>query len=195
MSRSLTTQEELLEKIKDAVSDRSHFVIAIDGRAASGKSTLADYLSENLSASVVHTDDFYLPFEMRTDERLSEAGGNFHRERFYGEVVCNIHAKNKFKYGVFDCSSGRVSSERTVYPTGVVIVEGAYSMHPSLNKYYDMSVFVTADLKARIDRITERNGAQKAKVFASRWIPLEEVYFKTFNTELTADYVLNTDQP
>ena len=65
-------------------------VIAIDGRAASGKTTLSLALGDILGAGVVHMDDFFLPGELRTKERLSEAGGNLHRERFSDEVVSHI---------------------------------------------------------------------------------------------------------
>ncbi len=34
------------------------FLIAIDGHGGSGKSTLAALLSEELSAEIIHTDDF-----------------------------------------------------------------------------------------------------------------------------------------
>ena len=50
-------------------------VIALDGRAASGKSTAAAILSEALGAGVVAMDDFFLPPELRTPERLSQPGG------------------------------------------------------------------------------------------------------------------------
>ena len=36
-------------------------VIAIDGRCASGKTTLARELAERLGAGVIHMDDFFLP--------------------------------------------------------------------------------------------------------------------------------------
>ena len=64
----------------------SPFIIAIDGRAASGKSTLAQQLGELLDADVIHMDDFFLPPSLRTKERLSEPGGNVHYERFAEEV-------------------------------------------------------------------------------------------------------------
>ena len=61
------------------------FVIAIDGRAASGKSTLAEQLSTLLEADVIHMDDFFLQPYQRTPERLAEIGGNVDYERFAKE--------------------------------------------------------------------------------------------------------------
>ena len=62
-------------------------VIAIDGSCASGKSTLADEIKELFGGTVIQADSFFLPADMRTAERLSEPGGNFHRERFCDEVI------------------------------------------------------------------------------------------------------------
>ena len=45
-------------------------VIAVDGMAASGKTTLAGLLAQRLDAAVVHMDDFFLPQGFRTPERL-----------------------------------------------------------------------------------------------------------------------------
>ena len=47
-------------------------VIAIDGRCASGKSTLAQQLAGLTGAGIIHMDDFFLPRELRTEERLTE---------------------------------------------------------------------------------------------------------------------------
>ena len=71
-------------------------VIAIDGRSGAGKTTLSQILSERLGASVVHMDDFFLPLSLRSDKRLSEAGGNVHYERFIEEVLPHINDGKSF---------------------------------------------------------------------------------------------------
>ena len=48
-------------------------VIALDGRAAAGKSTLAAALAETLQAAVIHMDDFFLPLALRAPQRLARA--------------------------------------------------------------------------------------------------------------------------
>ncbi|MCL1877401.1 MAG: hypothetical protein FWF80_00945, partial [Defluviitaleaceae bacterium] len=65
-------------------------VIAIDGRSASGKTTLASELAAQTGASVIHMDDFFLPQDLRTEERLNTPGGNVHHERFASEVLPHI---------------------------------------------------------------------------------------------------------
>ena len=48
------------------------FVLALDGFCASGKTTLAALIAERYGARVIHTDDFYLPRDMRNDARYAE---------------------------------------------------------------------------------------------------------------------------
>ena len=62
-------------------------VIALDGRAASGKSTLSEDVRKVMDVDIVHMDDFFLPKELRTPERFLEPGGNVHYERFISEVI------------------------------------------------------------------------------------------------------------
>ena len=56
----------------DRMQSQKPYILAIDGRCASGKTTLANELSQSLSCNVVHMDDFYLPFALRTPERMAQ---------------------------------------------------------------------------------------------------------------------------
>ena len=163
-------------------------VIAIDGRSASGKTTLAAELAMVTGGSVIHMDDFFLPPALRTEERFHEAGGNVHYERFIDEVLPGLESHSKFLYHRFDCSKmDYYESLLSIDASGIVIVEGAYSLSPRFGHYYDLSVFLDIEPEEQIRRIMKRNGEEKAKVFQSRWIPLEEAYFKTYGVEKNAD--------
>lgn len=183
----------LNSEIERLLNRERRAVVAIDGRAASGKSSLASALAVRYGGEVIHTDDFFLPFDMRSESRLSEPGGNIHYERFTDEVLNSLRRRDSFEYGVFDCKSGEIAKKTVCRNTGLVIVEGAYSLHPKFGKYYDLSIFMSAEYTTRLERIKKRDGEEKAKIFAYRWIPMEERYFETFGTERTADFLLSTD--
>ena len=53
-------------------------LLAIDGRCGSGKSTLAAHMAQVFGCPVFHMDDFFLPPELRTPERLAQPGENVH---------------------------------------------------------------------------------------------------------------------
>lgn len=180
---------QLFAECKRALLAKPSLVVSIDGRAASGKSTLAEMLAPELDASVVHADDFFLPFDMRSEARLSEPGGNIHYERFFAEICERLGTS--FDYGVFDCSCGSLSGKRHVRGAFPVIIEGAYSLSPRFGRYYDISVFLTADLECRLSRIASR-APEKIEMFKSRWIPLEETYFSSYDIEHKADFIIDT---
>ena len=81
-------------------------------------------------------------------------------------------------YRPFDCGTMTLRPPVTVRPVRLNIVEGAYSLHPSLEKYYDLSVFLDVTPETQRRRILSRNGAEWGQRFFERWIPLETAYFQ-----------------
>lgn len=165
-------------------------VIAIDGRAASGKTTKAGLLSAMLDAPVIHMDDFFLPPALRTQERLAQPGGNVHYERFAEEVVPALRSGEAFSYRIFDCGQMDFAGERTIPAAPTRIVEGSYAHHPTLGDYADLRVFTSVDEGEQMARILRRNGERLAEMFRTRWIPMEEAYFTALGIRGKADIVL-----
>ncbi len=177
--------EALLEQNENRTT-----VIAIDGHAASGKTTCAAILAELYDCSVFHMDDFFLPFEKRTAERLAEAGGNVDYERFYAEVLTPILDGKAVTYSAFDCASGSLQPPVTVEPKSLVIVEGSYAHHPYFGDAYDLRVAIDVAEEEQRARILARNGEQMLAMFVSRWIPMEHRYFEAYSIFERADLVL-----
>lgn len=180
----------ILQKIAALPKSDRACVIALDGRAAAGKSTAAEMLSDILGGSVVHMDDFFLPPELRSVERFAEPGGNVHYERFSEEVLPHLHSTAPFVYRIFDCGKMAIGGERQVCASAYRIVEGAYSLHPAFGDYADLKVFFDIEPDVQMQRILHRNGAQMAEMFRERWIPLEEAYYKANRTKENADLVV-----
>lgn len=197
MKRPLPPQgaEQLAEQLRTLCASRGRAVAAIDGRCASGKTTLAARLQEMLEdagcpVSVVHMDDFFLPPELRTPERFAQPGGNVHYERFASEVLAGLAGDEPFEYGVFSCSQMAVTGAAAVDPRGICIVEGSYSTHPFFGAPYDLTVFLTVPPKEQERRIRARGGDGVWAAFRDRWIPLEEAYFAECTVRERADVVI-----
>lgn len=184
--------EKILNTIKKTIAENNKAVIGIDGFCASGKTTLAYAIAKETGAQIIHTDDFFLPVEMRTDSRLSQAGGNIHYERFISEVAEGIKSGIPFDYRVFSCKECSYTRTKTVYPERPVIIEGAYSFHPAIPDIYDLKIFVKTDYNTQLERIFKRNGADSLEMFKSKWIPFENRYFAEFNIESECDIVFET---
>lgn len=162
-------------------------VIAVDGRAAGGKSTLAEQFSQVTGAGVIHMDDFFLPPDLRTEERLSTPGGNVHYERFAREVLPRITSGESFSYKRFDCSIMDMNGENHVPAGDIRLVEGSYCCHPALGEYMDLRVFSDVTPREQLRRIQARTDAELAQKYVDTWIPLEEKYFKAYAIRDRAD--------
>lgn len=182
--------KKAFELVEELLGKNGCPVIAVDGRCAAGKTTLAAALSEHFGFGVVHMDDFFLPFDMRTPERLAEPGGNVHRERFAAEVIPHLHSGEEFAYNVFSCSLGRVDGSVKI-PKGGIIVEGAYSMHPSFGDIYDARIFMDIAPQLQKQRIIARGGEEKWLMFEQKWIPMEENYHSFYNIKEKCHLILN----
>ena len=184
--RTLTIADELSAIIKARSANTERFIVAIDGRCSSGKSTLANILADRLSATLLHMDDFFLPLSRRTESTFSTPAGHMDFEKLLSEVISPILSGDVAHYRPYLCKTASFGEERTVEPSGVIILEGSYSHHPVLKKHCDLSVFLKIDKELQSERIREREG-EGAKRFFELWIPREEEYFRAFDIEAGAN--------
>ena len=183
--------KELIEIINKKLCEKEHIIVAIDGRCASGKTTLSQRLAESFECNVFHIDDFFLRPEQRTEARLKTPGGNFDIEGFEEEVISGILSEKDFTYRKFDCSTFSLGEEIRVNKKPLTVIEGSYSCHPDISKYWDMKIFVTTDVSSQAERIRKRN-PDKCEAFFSKWIPMEEKYFDYFDITSKCDYIIST---
>lgn len=164
-------------------------VIAIDGRCASGKTSLALTLQKALSCNVVHMDDFFLRSEQRTESRLKEPGGNTDYERFLEEVLQPLAQGKTVTYRPYICHTQSFGASITLPYNNITIVEGSYSCHPELYNFYDLRIFLDINSDEQMNRILQRNGKDNAEQFKKLWIPLEELYFTTFKIKQNCNLI------
>lgn len=190
MDARLTPLLAAMRAAEAAAPPDAVLVLAIDGRAAAGKSTLAALLADAVGGGVVQMDDFFLPAALRTPARYALPGGNVHHERFAAEVLPLLRQPEAFSYRRFDCAALALGAPRAVAAGRWRIVEGAYSCHPALGDYMDLRAFADVEPAEQLRRIARRNGAEKARVFAEKWIPLEEAYLREYAIRDKADVIL-----
>ena len=183
----------LMNQIETILQEKGKVIVAIDGYAASGKTTAAKSLSEYYQGNVVHMDDFFLPFELRTEERMAEPGGNIHFERLLEQICVPLKEGKAFQYVPFDCGTGTYKEGVVVEPKAVTIFEGAYCMYPGRFPY-DVSAFFWCRDEVQYGRVLKRNGPEKLKVFQNRFIPMEHKYFNAFQIPESAEFSFDTSE-
>lgn len=178
---------DLFLKIEELLRNNERVIIGIDGNSAGGKTTLAKALQDIYNADVIHMDDFFLPANFRTDERLNEVGGNIHYERFMDEVISKIK-ESELVYGVFDCSTMNYGMKKRIRTKPMLIVEGVYSLHPKFIHIYDLKVFLSVSEKDQKSRILDRSDGDKLRRYEDEWLPMENKYFNEFEVYNKCDF-------
>jgi len=174
----------LLAALERRLADTGRATLALDGDCASGKTTLVALLEPLYDCNVFHMDDFFLPYALRTPERLLEPGGNVHYERFRREVLDSLPSGKPFTYGAFSCKTGETRSV-AVTPRPVSLIEGSYALHPTFDGAYRrldaVKALLTVSPAEQRDRILARNGEAMLRRFQNEWIPLEIQYFQAYH--------------
>ena len=189
-----------IDAINDLLDDEEYMdeevlMIAIDGRSGSGKTTLAEFLAEKYDANVFHMDDFFLQGHQRTEERLSETGGNVDYERFREEVLIPLWYGDPVLYRPFNCKIMEIDKdkEQVIKPKRINIIEGSYSQHPYFGEPYQLRVFLDIDEESQFENISARTGGDNEimEKFRNEWIPKEEEYIKANDLEEKADVYIS----
>lgn len=155
--------------------------IAIDGMAASGKTTLSAALCARIPDSFcVHMDDFTLPFDMRFPGYFDRLLANADTARMDSEVLLPFLKGEEAAFRPYIChpEAGFLPPVHVPSDTRVLIVEGAYCLHASLFDRYDLRALMTIEPDMQRERIRRRNGEERLARFLSDWIPMENKHIE-----------------
>ena len=169
-----------IQQLLDTDVGHQPLLIAIDGGAASGKTTLGNYLQEKFACNLFHMDDFFLQNNQRTAERMQEIGGNVDYERFFDEVIQPLQKGKDVQYRPYSCATKCINAEVTIPYKRLNIIEGSYSQHPHFGDCYQLRFFTEITLELQAERILKRNGEIMLQRFRNEWIPKEQAYFDKF---------------
>lgn len=168
-----------------------YFLIAIDGNCGSGKSTLSEIIKENFDCNIFHMDDYYLPFSKRGENWEMLPAGNMDIKRFLEQVVLPAKRGEEVLYQPYYCREDRLREVIIAKPKPLTVIEGSYSHHPVLAKYYDWKLFLTCSRETQMQRLARREG-ERVVFYEQRWIPMEERYYQAYAIKEHADKVFDT---
>lgn len=166
----------------------SQSIIALEGRCASGKTTLCQTLGEEYT--VLHMDDFFLPMVRKTKERLNEIGGNIDYELVRKSLIQIRSAYQNHQTKVtlqFFCCSTQTYTTQEIELKDKVVIEGVYAFHPYFRAQIDRFMYLEVDPKTQLARIKQR---KRALDYLHVWMPLEENYYQHIDVYAISDILI-----
>lgn len=173
----------LAREIREIASERPDPVlVALDGRSAAGKSTLAAAVAPLVGAHVLDGDDFYSGGTAETWDAMSAAEKASHcidwrRQRPVLEKLARGEPASWRPYD-WEADDGSLSDPPVnCDPAPVIILDGAYSARPELADLFHLRVLLDAPTDLRKMRLVQREGEDYRVDWNRRWDDAEHWYF------------------
>lgn len=187
--------DALVAAIRDIDRDRP-LLVALDGRSAAGKSTLAAAVAPLVEAGVIDGDDFYSGGTAAEWDAMSPAEKVDHcidwrRQRPVLEALSRGETAGWHRYD-WETDDGRL--EKTLVKceaAPVIVLDGAYSARPELADLFDLRVLYDAPAELRRRRLIQREGEDHQAAWNARWDEAEQWYFSRVMLPEAFDLVIH----
>ena len=144
-------------------------LIAIDGPAGSGKTSLANQLASNLkSATTIHMDDLYNGWEDALTATLTR-----HLEEW---VLDPLTQHQSVKYQKFDWITSEYGPTVEVSDVELLILEGVGAAQARIRQQADLTIWIEVGAQIGLARVLNRDGAQILP-YMLKWQERESAHF------------------
>lgn len=211
------TTENLVELLTKEVSERQGrkklFIVGISGLDASGKSTIAQKLTEKLNdrkVNVLFVSGDYFQFGREYKEDIQEdslALQHIHRTINFNAMKDDLlstlesHPQSlSLQIVDYDVGTQRKKTFSLSYPL-VVVVESIYLFQPDLLPYFDMNVFLETSFETALSRAYSRprdirlykNASGIREKYTSKNFAGYSLFEKEHQPKSHADIVIDTN--
>lgn len=193
---SFPEAQAAIDRIASMSRATSPVIVALDGRSGTGKSTLAEWMADQLGGIRVDQDDFYAGGELAEWQRLTpreKAARVIDWRRVRDEVLLPLRAGRDASWRPFNWETmiGLAPETIAVSPARIVILDGAYSARPELADMIDLSILVTLDDAIRRERLRQREGEDLVADWHAVWDEAEDYYFGSVRPPEAFDLVIS----
>ena len=177
---------ELIAALLDLCSTKERPIIAIDGPAGAGKTTLAHEIflaiSPRMSVNVIHMDDLYDGWNNALGKDLTKV---------LTHLTDQHKQKKSAKIDEYNWTTSSFEDGEELDPADLLILEGVGSGDMAIQDDLAALIWIDIDPEIGVKRVIDRDGAQVADEMR-KWLGTQEEYFSQHSTREKADFILTT---
>lgn len=164
-----------LQNYLDSLPKDKLTIIALEGRCASGKTTITNLLK---NVTIIHADDFFSKTDVLDFKSLES-------------LLSKLELNKQIEYTTYNCMNDTYTKKTILKTSNVVIVEGVYSYHQKIRKHFDKLIYIEADKTKQLERLKIRStNTQLLDKFINIWIPREEEYYLKNELIIKSDLII-----
>ena len=177
---------DLISALLDLCKDSERPIIAIDGPAGAGKTTLASNihlaLYPNYASTIIHMDDLYNGWDKALSVELTEVLS----------YIAQAHSQSQsISLSKFNWADSTFSPAEAIDDAQLIILEGVGSGQSAIREYLSALIWIDIDESKGLSRVLERDG-EGIRNQMQKWLVTQEQHFALEKTENAADFVLTT---
>ncbi len=177
---------DLISALLDLCNESERPIIAIDGPAGAGKTTLAQViklaLADRYEVNLLHMDNLYDGWEAALSPQLSQT---------LTYIVKSHRAGNNLNLAFYDWAHEHFQEAQEIVAKELLILEGVGSGQRAIRGDLTALIWIGVDEKVGLGRVLERDGDYISSQMDG-WLTTQEQHFLLEKTEESADFSLTT---
>ena len=177
----------LIDALLDLCNQVDRPIIAVDGPAGAGKTTLAGSIgqgfSQRYSVRTIHMDDLYNGWDNALGDELTHTL----------ETITSAHLSGlPIPLKTYDWATCEFREAITLEPRQLLILEGVGSGQKAVREKSTALIWIEIDHEIGLKRVLQRDGAQYEAVM-KRWLTSQSEYFQRDSTQENAEFILTNE--
>jgi uridine kinase len=177
---------QITDALFDLCKSTHQPIIAIDGSAGAGKTTLASHLGAALSlkyrVAIIHMDDLYNGWDQAFDHHLSDA---------LILAATSHQKKTPAALPRFDWQIGSYGESVQLPSADLLILEGVGSSQRAVRPFLTTSIWLEIEPALGFERVIARDGQEFSEQM-QKWLRAQEQHFRVEESKVNADFILTT---
>jgi uridine kinase len=176
----------LIDALYDLCKESQQPILAIDGPAGAGKTTLAENLQRGLarhfSSTIIHMDDLYEGWNHALSPSLSQKL----------IAITDSHKKSRsISLSRYDWASDNFAPPELIPVRPLLILEGVGCGQRSIRTLLSALIWIDVDEQIGLQRVLQRDGTAIEEEML-KWLTAQQQHFMEEDTKKAADFILTT---